>query len=200
MAVPTVPYCTSAQVALFLHNIAPTGDFGTSTHPTKASVESLITLYSSLVNVRFAANGYVMPWQELTGETWPGHQTVLLQMMTAMGVAGALAGPILKPAPALPGQRGVADNEFTAYFNKAMDQIAIDGHGFRAAYRIGSLAEKFIDIPHGPLTDFLLDIVDASAYQTPGEYTEMIEAVREQYQVQYGPWDQTWLRRQEQLT
>lgn len=197
MTAPVGPYCTSEDVAAFLLNLAPSGDFSTNTTPTKAAVESLIGMYSGWIEARFASIGYFVPWVELDGESWPDFQGAILKLMNALGAAGAISGPVLKPAPAIGGKRGQADNVLTADFKQFLEQVSVDGHGIRAKYRVGSKAERFVHDPIGPLTDYLLGYFDATNWQTTFEYTAMVESVRNDFVVGLGtnPWDNMLSRR-----
>lgn len=181
MSVPTPPYCTSATVASFLSNLAPMGDFSDVTAPPKATVDMLIETYSAWIDTRFATAGYYIPWQAMEGEGWPDHQTLVLQLHVAFGVAGAISGPVLKPAPAIGTRRGVADNVYTADYKAFLDGILEHGHSFRAKCHVGTKAEKFTRDPIGPLTDYLLGYFDATRWQTIGEFTSVVESVRNAY-------------------
>lgn len=187
MTAPSAPYCATADVAALLPNmIGWAADFDTATTPTKTAVTNLISKWACRVDMAFAAVGYVVPFQEVSGETWATWQTGMLLLMNALAVAGALTGPILKPAPAIGDKRGYTDNAFTAEFKDMTEKITISGLGFRAATRTGSLAEQFVNSPIGPMSDYLMGYIDETNWMTITEYTGIIERIREQYYVGYG--------------
>jgi hypothetical protein len=107
----------------------------------------------------------------------------MLNMIASFGVAGAVAGPVIKPAPAMGRMRGPSDNEMTQIYKDFLDQIRENGLGFRADHRVGSPAENFVREPLGPVTDYLLGYVDRTRLQTTSEFTTVMENTRRQYQV-----------------
>jgi hypothetical protein len=193
----TAPYCATYDVAALVTNLAPSGDFSEITAPTSSAINRLISQYSAWVDSRFAARGYVLPWEVVSGETWPEYQSTLLRLIVAIGVAGAISGPVLKPAPAQGRTQGKADNVYTEEYHAFLREIDINGLGFRANYRIGTPAEEFVNSPSGPLTDHLLGLLDPTRWQTVGEYTDMIQGVRQDYGISRGsiPWDHLETRR-----
>lgn len=189
MAAPTSPYCESADVAALLPNLLnQASDFSISTTPTKTAVENLISKWANRVDLAFAAVGYYVPFQEIDDEDWADWQTGVLLLMNAVAVAGALTGPIMKPAPAIGNRQGSTDNPFTAEFKELVGEIKETGLGFRAAARVGTRAEEFISAPIGPMTDYLMGYVDRSQWATTGEYTAAVEIVRRRYQVSGMRW------------
>lgn len=184
MAAPSSPYCDSTDVAMLLRaQLDGDSDFSSYTVPTKVVVDNLIQKYSGWVDMTFAQVGFYVPWQELSGESWPTHQTYMLNMIASFGVAGAVVGPVIKPAPAMGRAKGTSDNEMTQIFKDFLGQIKENGFGFRADHRVGSPAENFVRVPLGPVTDYLLGYVDRTRMQTTGEFTAVIENTRIQYQV-----------------
>lgn len=191
MAAPTSPYCDSADVAELLPQlIRNAADFSAGTNPAKTVVEKFIRWKSSEIDQAFAAVGFYVPFQEISGETWPEHQTYALELVTAMGAAGLIAGPVVKPAPAMGRQSGTSDNEYTASFKRFLEMVAQNGAGFRAYHRTGSLAEKFCSEPAGPMTDYLAGYIDFTQFQTIDEYTALIEKLRSDYNIDaWQVWD-----------
>lgn len=184
MTALTSPYCTSADVALLVPNLVKGAtDFSTATTPTKTAVDSLITKWVVRVEQPFAAVGYYIPFQEVSGESWPDWQTGMLALLNAVAVAGVISGPVLKPAPAIGDRRGYTDNPFTAEFKELIERVEVDGLGFRALTRTGSQAEQFVNSPIGPMTDYLMGYIDKTHWMMTDEYTATIEDVREDYSV-----------------
>ena len=102
MTAPTAPYCDSSDVALLVPQIVQMApDFSTGTTPTKTVVDKLIVWCSAEIDRQFASVGFYVPYQEISGEDWPDSQTYILELMSAMGAAGMLTGPVIKPAPAM---------------------------------------------------------------------------------------------------
>lgn len=200
MTAPTSPYCTSADVALLIPNLVKGAtDFSTSTTPTKTAVENLISKWSYQIDAAFAQVGYYVPFEEYDSETWPTWQTGVLLLANALAVAGVVAGPVVKPAPAIGGRSGTSDNAFTAEFKEMLSEVKRSGLGVRARIRTGSPAEEFIHSPMGPMTDYLMGYIDETEFQTATEYTTMIQVVRGDYMVGLGrrAWDHLAARRRE---
>ena len=199
MGAPTAPYCTSAQVAPLLHQLTRGAeDFSSESTPVKAAVETLIGMYAGWINMAFAQIGFYIPFQAYGGETWPEHQTDMLALINAFGTAGALQGPVLKPAPAAGGGRSTRqDNQYTALYEEFLRDIKTSGLGFRAGHRPGTKAETFILETRGPTTDFLEGYLDPTRYQTLREYTTMIQDLRDSYSIPDGGlgWDHLYLHR-----
>jgi len=192
MAAPASPYCTSAQVAVLVPQLVRNAaDFGNDTQPTKAIVTAFIGWKASEINMRFASVGYIVPLQAISGEDWPNDQTNVLALMNAMAVAGMIVGPVIKPAPAMGRDGGIKDNGFIAAYKDFLALIKQNGSGFRANYHVGSQAEQFCRYPAGPTTDYLEGYLDPTRFQTTGEYTSMIQAIRSDYSISIGnlAWD-----------
>ncbi len=200
MTAPTSPYCTSADVAALLPNLINwQEDFSTATTPTKIAVTGLISRWAAKVDMAFAAQGYYVPFEEYESEDWPAWQTGMLLLMNSLAVAGAISGPVVKPAPAIGSKKGYDDNPYTAEFRDLLNNVKENGLGFRARVRVGSPAEQWVESPSGPITDYLLGYIDESNWQTITEYTGLIERVRQEYFVGMNRWptDHMALRRRE---
>lgn len=192
MTTPTSPYCTSADVAALVPQLIHAGiDFSTATQPVKVVVDRFITWIAGQINQAFSSVGYYVPFQEISGETWQDSQTAMLELMNSFGAAGLITGPVVKPAPAMGRDSGRSDNFYTAAYKEFLDSIKLNGAGFRANYRAATKAEDFCRTARGPITDHLLGYFDPTRFQTVGEYTNMIETIREVYgvEVQAFPWD-----------
>jgi len=192
MTAPTAPYCLSTDVAaLVFQMINGASDFSTQTVPTKVSVSKFIGWVASEIDQAFASVGYVVPYQEISGETWPTSQTTMLELMNSFGAAGWVAGPVVKPAPAMGRDSGRSDNFYTAAYKEFLRSIPVNGAGFRMSYRAGSKAEQFCRDPRGPTTDHLEGYLDPTRFQSVSEYTTMIENLRTAYGIDIGglPWD-----------
>ncbi len=168
MAAPSPPFATSEMVAVML----PTKlgreatDFTNDgqTTPSKAVVEQHIDWVSSQIEMQFGMAGYVVPLDEISGETWPTSQTFYLQFLTTLGTTAISGGYSLKPAPALsPSRGGGTGNVFQVLFDIEMKKIHwVSSSGrdkstlrFRAAYYAGTPAEQLVTLPMGPTTDFM---------------------------------------------
>ncbi len=184
MATPVSPYCKSDDVAALvpqlIHNAA---DFTATTPIAVATVTKFIGWISAQIDMAFAAVGFIVPYQEISGETWPTAQNHALELMTSFGVAGLLVGPVVKPAPAMGRESGKSDNSFTTAYKEFLNSIPINGAGFRMNYHPGSDAEKMCRYPRGPLTDHLLGYFDMTSVQTVDEYTNTIKTMRRVYAV-----------------
>jgi len=179
MAVPTSPYCASNDVAILLQQLLKyASDFSASTQPTKVVVEKLITWKSAEIDMAFASIGFYVPYEEISGESWPSLQTNMLELMCSFGAAGMVAGPVLKPAPAMGRDSGKSPNAYTAAYDAFIASIPTNAAGFRMKYRPGTKSEQITRTPRGPIPDHLLGYIDPTRFQTATEYTEMIMRLR----------------------
>lgn len=184
MAIPVSPYASSDDVAALVPQLIHAADDFTATTPIAlVTVTKFIGWVSAQMDMAFAAVGFVVPYQEISGEDWITAQTHTLELMASFGVAGLLVGPVIKPAPAMGRQSGKSDNSFTASYKMFLESIAMNGAGFRMDYHPGSKAEQFCRYPRGPVTDHLLGYIDKTNYQTTDEYTATIETIRQVYTV-----------------
>lgn len=178
MAAPTAPFSTTAQIAYLLLNMFPgqsAPDFTASTRPTLAMVQSVRSLISAELQATLASVGYKIPLEELSGETWPEHQTNMLALLEASGTAGLLASS-LSPAPAMVQGRGRGGvNVFTAAYKQALDQIRATGMGLRAGYYTGSRAQQWLTEPRGPMTDYTIEAEDPSKFGLMAELLKLYQ-------------------------
>lgn len=182
MATPVSPYCKSDDVAALVPQLIHGADDFTATTPIAvATVTKFIGWISAQIDMAFAAVGFMVPYQEISGETWPTAQNHALELMTSFGVAGLLVGPVVKPAPAMGRDSGKSDNSFTTAYKEFLNSIPINGAGFRMNYHPGSVAERMCRYPRGPLTDHLLGYFDTTSVQTVDEYTNTIKTMRRVY-------------------
>lgn len=160
MTVPSSPFATTKQIAYLLLNLFPgTGinqsdpDFTSSTLPSLTTVSSIRTMRSAVLMMEFSNVGYKIPFEALSGESWPDHQTNFLAMLEALGVAGDLANS-LKPSPARGSSAGPSGNIYTTAFQDWQKVIRESGGGLRAGYFIGTKAEQWMSVPRAPTTDY----------------------------------------------
>lgn len=183
MAAPTSPYATTGEVAAFVPaQIKHQDDFSAATSPQKNTVTTVISLVSSHIDIQFSQAGYILPFSEMTGESWPAHQTAYLKLLTIMGTVG-MSGMVTKPAPALaPGRQGGTDNIFDQFFKAELKKIYDGSHthlGFRAAHYIGSPAERKLSLPQGPTTEFLEGYFDPARYLPFVDMTNKMRAIEQ---------------------
>lgn len=187
MAVPSAPYCDSVSVAILVSQLLKGNtDFSTETQPTKRVVNTFITWICAEIDMAFAQLGFYVPYQEISGETWPDSQTNILRMMSSFGVAGTIVGPASKPAPAMGRDGGGSENAYTTTYKNFLSAISTNAAGFRMNYRVGSKAEQFCRTPAGPTTDYLEGYLDPTLFQTVEEYTDMIVGIRTDYGIDMG--------------
>jgi hypothetical protein len=165
MTAPTAPFTTTAAVIYLLASRYPgRSDFDANSTPLKTFVTQHITWIDSQIQMQFSMAGYMVPLDEISGETWPAHQTTYLQLISTLGAAAMAGGHALRPSPALSASQGRgAGNIFQDLYQAELDKIytvAPRGPGktflkFRANYYAGSIAEEAVTEPKGPTTDFL---------------------------------------------
>lgn len=184
MALPVAPYCKTDDVAALVPQLIHAAtDFTTTTPITRAKVVKFIGWVSAEIDMAFSAVGFIVPYQVISGETWPTAQNHALELMTSFGVAGLLVGPVIKPAPAMGRDSGKSDNSFTTAYREFLNSIPTNGAGFRMNYHPGSKAEQMCRYPRGPVTDHLLGYFDMTSVQTLDEYTNTVKTVRRVYAV-----------------
>ena len=171
---------------MLLRNLLQGGaDFNTGTTPTKVSVDSILVWVSSQIDMQFGAAGYKVPLVEVTGETWPTHQTNFLALVACLGAAAYVGGHSLKPAPAIaPGKSGGTGNLFQDLFNTELQKIFDRDNDrthlrFRADYYAGTPAEKALCEPNAPTTDFMEGYFDPTSYLSVWDVTEEMRAVQD---------------------
>jgi hypothetical protein len=177
MAAPTPPFATTEQVALFMPSlINSASDFTESSTPKKSTVESVLALVSSQIEITFGQAGYLVPLTEIDGESWLSSQSSYLQLLTIMGTASMVGGNVLKPAPATTTARVGSGNVFKDFFDAELKKIPISR--FRARYYIGTQAEKMLSEPMGPMSDYLEGYYDPTMYLSFENMTNKIRAIQ----------------------
>ena len=180
MAVPTSPYTDSATVALLMPTLLNRAtDFGPDTPITKDVVDRIITWVSSVVEMTFAEVGYVIPFQELEGETWPTSQTDYLQYVTALGTAAHILSTTLKPAPATgQGRVGTQESNFKLGFEDELHKIRTV-LPFRALAVVGSAADNRLADIYGATTDVVAGMqTDPTQYMGIREIADRVQRLK----------------------
>jgi hypothetical protein len=153
---PTRPYTTATKVSYLLLILFKGAVPSASTVPDETQTGQAISWAASQLEQVFAQVGYVVPFAEISGETWPVHQTDYLDALNAIGAAGFVGGHMLRPAPAIGPSKGQQfGNLYQELFDKELGSI-IDGKGkrFRADYYQMTPAEQMLATPYGPQLDF----------------------------------------------
>lgn len=196
MTVPTAPYATTAQVAMFVPAlIAGASDFSGSTMPPKTTVAQMASWISAQIDMQFRAAGYKVPFVVMTGETWLDSQTNYLALLTCLGTASFVSGHVLKPAPAVaPGREGAASNIFQRLFDQQLALIYNPGLrtslvGFRADFYAGTAAEYAMTQPSGPTSDFMEGMFDPTRYGTLAALTDLQQRVDNEIATLELEWD-----------
>lgn len=172
MAAPDPPFSTSAHVASLIsskvnHRADFTDDDGT--FPAKTNVDLMLTWTSSQIEMQFSMAGYKIPLVTISGETWPTHQTLYLQMLATLNGAAFAGGHMMRPAPAIsPSKGNSTGNIFQDMYNVELAKIftatprgaGVSRTKFRADFYAGSLAEQNVKEPKGPTTDFMEEKFD----------------------------------------
>lgn len=186
MTLPSKPYATSAQVSLLIPNLMNGNtDFNDdvdpkkATNPKKSAVDQYLSWISNQIDMQFSQAGYVLPFAELDGETWPEHQTLYLELVAALGAAAMVGGHIHKPAPAISTGKGSSTgNLFQDMFNNELKKI-FDAYGkisnirFRAKYYSSTPAEKSVLEPYGPSLDYLTGNMNPEDFMMMENYTNL---------------------------
>ena len=182
MSIPTKPYSTSAQVGLLIGNLLGKNntDFNdNNTTPKKSAVDQYLIWISNQVDIQFQQAGYKIPFQIISGESWPEHQTYYLELLTAMGAAALAGGHVLKPAPAINSGRGFSTgNLYQDLFNIELRKIwnAVDKTSwirFRAQTYSGTPAEYSITEPIGPNLDYMEGKLNPEQHLSFDGYTNL---------------------------
>ena len=187
MAAPTSPYATHTEVALFQKNLLRGAtDFSSVSVLPDTTIDQYLIWTSAAIDIRLSEAGYVVPLQELTGETWPVHQTNYLSLLATIG-AVAMINPGLKPAPAMsPGQRGTG-NIFKDFYDKELQLIGTTR--FRASFYLGSKVETLLTEPYAAQSDWLRTDIDKTKYMNLTQFTELQNNVNVSIQSQQYKWD-----------
>ena len=178
MAAPIPPYCDSDDVISL--NITATGigkQFTHSTTPDAARVTSMIDFVSGEIDMAFANAGYIVPFTELSGETWPAYQTTWLTIVCALGTASRIFGPVIAPFGDRPGQSTVR-NLFGEEYRRELGKVWDDARQrsnvrWRAQYYPFTEAESMMKTPKGPTNDVLLGVQDPGNVGSFEKFTEL---------------------------
>lgn len=180
MTIPSKPYTTSINVGLFMPNLLKGGsDFTSSTIPTKTAVDQFISWVSDQIDLQFQQAGYVVPFVELSGESWPSHQTQYLQLLATLGASAMTGGWSLKPAPAVArGRDGSSGNIFQELYEKELAKIwnpelNMTSIRFRTRAYSGTPAEKSITEPRAPSLDYIEGEMNPEDFLTLEPYTDL---------------------------
>lgn len=177
MTVPSKPYASSSQVALLIPQLMGSlVDFDdVSTTPRKTAVDQYLMWVATQIDLQFSQAGYIVPFQVLTDETWPEHQTYFLELLNALGAAALAGGHVLKPAPALsPGRGNSTGNIYQDMYNTELRKIW-DGTRsmirFRCKSYAGTPAEYSVTEPIGPSLDYMVGKLNPEDFLMFEEYT-----------------------------
>lgn len=161
----TSPYATSNLVALLQKNLLMGAtDFTPASQVPKEYIDQFLIWASAAIDMQLGQAGYLIPLQDLDGETWPVHQTAWLQLVACLG-AITLVAPTLKPAPAIgPGRVGSSESIAKTAYQMELDRIYnIQTNRtqirLRAKFYRGTPAELALNEPVGPKADFSRDSV-----------------------------------------
>lgn len=156
----SAPYADSEMVALLQKNLLLGATNFTAQSPLpKNNLDNILLWVSAAMDMQLSQAGYLIPLQDLTGETWPIHQTAYLQLVAILG-AISMISPALKPSPAQgPGRTGSSESTFQKLYNTELDRIynlqTNRTHlRLRAKFYLGTPAEKAITEPASPKSDF----------------------------------------------
>jgi len=181
MTAPTAPFSSTKQIAYLMlgmfQNADQIGDpdFTSTGVPSPTIVTALRTMKSAEVQMEFAAVGYKIPFQELSGESWPDFQTNFLALLEATGVASQITYSKL-PSPGMsasPRASGLS-NVYREMYEDWRKRIRESGCGLRAAYYPMSRAEKWIGDPRAPQTDYSM----SSDTRDPAKFGLLLENLR----------------------
>lgn len=186
MSIPIKPYAVSSQVGMLVNNLLGRNnlDFDESTNPRKSSVDQYLVWISNQIDLQFQQAGYKVPFQELSGESWPEHQTYYLELLCAMGAAAFAGGHVLKPAPAISSGRGFATgNLYQDLYNFELNKIwnareRTSWIRFRAQTYSGTPAEYSITEPIGPDLDYIEGKVNPEFYLSFEGYTNLRHSIQ----------------------
>ena len=193
MTVPNKPYAVSAQVALLLPNLMNSKtDFDDNTTIKKSAVDQYLTWISNEIDLQFQQAGYVVPFQELDGESWPEHQNYYLELLASLGAAALTGGHVLKPAPALtPGRGNSSGNIYQDMYNLELRKIW-DAFAqrtdirFRCKAYAGSKAEWSISEPTGPYVDYMVGRMNPEDFLLFEDYTILRNSITDYITYAYG--------------
>lgn len=195
MAVPSKPYATTAQVGMLIPNLLGGGsDFSDGpdpTSPTKTQVTQYLTWVSNQIDMQFSQAGYVVPFVEETGTTWPVHQTYYLELLASLGGAAIAGGHSRKPAPAVnPGRGHSTGNVFQDMFNSELQKIwdpasrNSDVRFRNCKVYASTPAEYSVTEPIGPNLDYIAGEMNPEDFLRLEHYTDLRYNI-EQYIMKY---------------
>lgn len=193
MTIPSKPYATSVQVALLLPMLMNgNSDFNdTTTTPRKAQVDQYLLWIANQIDMQFQQAGYVIPFTELSGETWPEHQTYYLALLNSLGAAALAGGHVLKPAPAMQPGRGSSGNIYQDMYNAELNKIwesfsKSSNIRFRCMAYSGTPAEKSITEPTGPYLDYQAGKMNQEDFMMLWDYTDLKKSITDYVVTEYG--------------
>lgn len=182
--IPASPYTTSEMVALFQRNlIYGQQDFHSTTTLPDTTIDKFIVWVSAAINQKFSEAGYILPFEALTGEVWPDHQSQWLELVTCLGVCSFIS-PALLPAPGVgPGSTASSGNVFKNLYDEHRNAIydprtKATQLRFRAKYYNDSAAERVLLQPRGPTNNFMAGYLDPSSQMLLSDYTDLMDRVR----------------------
>jgi hypothetical protein len=191
----TSPYTTAAAVKFLLQTPLAKQSIGVSTTPDTDTVTQAINWISAEIDTRLAAAGFVVPLVEVSGETWPTHQTTYLGLIATLGAAAMAGGFALSPAPALaPGKQGAGGNRLYTLYQAELDRIynmqtGKTGLAFRANYYAGTPAQIAITEPRSPTTDFMEGYFDPLRQYDSFDIADRILAIQDSMKDLQLHWD-----------
>lgn len=181
--VPSKPFASSSQVALLLPNLMNTlTDFDdTNTTIKKSAVDQYLMWIATEIELQFSQAGYVVPFAEISGESWPEHQTYFLELLNALGAAALSGGHVLKPAPALtPGRGYSTGNIYQDMYNLELRKIWDGKYSqirFRCKTYAGTPAEYSITEPIGPSLDYMVGKMNPEDFLLFEDYTYLKNSI-----------------------
>lgn len=143
----------------------------------KSAVDQYLVWISNELDLQFQQAGYVVPFVQLSDESWPEHQTHYLELVTALGAAALTGGHVLKPAPALSPSRGNSTgNIYQDMYNTELRKIW-DGVNsyirFRCKAYAGTPAQISITEPQGPYLDYMAAQMNPEDFLMFWDYTQL---------------------------
>ena len=190
MAAPTKPYVTPALASILAQNMFRGQVPNVNTPISNTVYTQLITWGDALIDGWFGGVGYKIPLATLSGEVWPPHQTLILQMMSAVVSTAIGTGYVPLPAPRMiPGRESGSRNAYAMMVESFKEMIEKNGMGFRGQYWLGKKAMKFCTEPVGPRTDFRDGYYDPTRYQLLATFTDEFKEVYADMAALNLPWD-----------
>ncbi len=145
----------------------------------EVQVDSYLTWVSNQIDMQFQQAGYIVPFVELSGETFPAHQTQYLSLLCALGSAAYAGGWVLKPAPAVArGRDGSTGNVFQDLYEKELTKIWDNSFNrttirFRVMAYSGTPAEQSISEPTAPSLDYIEGVMNPEDLVRLEAYTDL---------------------------